>query len=274
MGVYNFRLLGTNHLGRLEKHLNVAISSWAKHWFSEPFEEPNLQLSANERLTGYKLPNNSEWLRFTDEEGRWFALSWGDRSEAELGRHITGALWVVDAVNGSAPVAEAVRKRAQASLGELILNTRQELRKTQLVEADVPEIISLLDRPGSGYVVAACQLGKITFSLILGDGCVDKLLSTDNQHTTKTVSALTELSTAIAGQVAKIRVELGQTELSLGELQELKKGDVVCLTQPLGEPLPVYLDTQKLAVSAYLGLKQRRKAIQLALLDRAPENTA
>ena len=61
---------------------------------------------------------------------------------------------------------------------------------------------------------------------------------------------------------------LGDAELTLGELNQLKVGDVIQLDKPLQEPLALIFDESPVGLSGYLGREKDQLASKVAGLTR------
>jgi flagellar motor switch/type III secretory pathway protein FliN len=83
-------------------------------------------------------------------------------------------------------------------------------------------------------------------------------------------AALTPLSTALRGCEARLTVQLGETEISLGSLASLAVGDVLRLPVGLDEPLKIFAGTGRQVGLGHLGQQDGNRAVEIFAIPQKP----
>jgi len=73
----------------------------------------------------------------------------------------------------------------------------------------------------------------------------------------------------LLGLPVEVAVELGTTEIALGELLRMGPGSVIELAEKVGEPLQVKINGKKIGEAEAVVLKRRFGARMVSILNRA-----
>ena len=79
---------------------------------------------------------------------------------------------------------------------------------------------------------------------------------------------VTPLATALTGITAHLRAELGQVEMTLGQLNSLALGDVITLPVGIDQPLKLFAGKRHLVSLAYLGKQDGNRAVEVFAADK------
>jgi flagellar motor switch protein FliN/FliY len=71
-----------------------------------------------------------------------------------------------------------------------------------------------------------------------------------------------------------LTVELGRTSVSVKELKNLRKGQVIGLDKMIGEPLGIFANGQRLASGEVVSVAQERYGVRVIALAEEPDQPA
>jgi flagellar motor switch/type III secretory pathway protein FliN len=123
-------------------------------------------------------------------------------------------------------------------------------------------------KPWSGCVLVSPPHGSaLDHSLLLNAECARGVLGLPDVSPAEFAQpqrgGMTKLEEALAEHKLRIQAELAGCELDLGELENLRVGDIVPLAHPLDEPLLVSAAAEGPFCAAFLGRAAGSKAIEL-----------
>jgi hypothetical protein len=259
-------------LAALARCIEGALQAWRAGWgLEDDAAAPRCEAAGAAQAAAGWVPLGGQ-----GEAAAWIALP--PDFDAALGR----ALLAVE--QPATPLARAVFERCRGAMQELLLGTlrldggasRGSLRSPPAYEwpAGDPPSKSLFSNPWSGTVHVALPWSA---GLLLNAALVRLLLPACGETQARAPAAgpaLVAVQDALATQRLPLRVELGECELALGSLQDLRPGDVVRVPHALEAPLAVRDAAGRAVLAGYLARRGGSKALQLAATDRPAIHTA
>jgi hypothetical protein len=209
-----------------------------------------------------------------DAKMRWLAAA----------RHAQRCAWLAGgAQEALAAALFGMRHSPQAEAGAIVAaQALAELRSViaAVLELDPAQAPGPVEHPPtgawSGSVVLELPLAGQPLHALLNAACVAALVPVatpaPSRHGTG-AAGLVALESAVAGQVLRLRVELGACELDIGTLQGLQLGDVLPLLHSLDTPARVLGAGDQHVCDAYLGKQGSRKAAELTRTKHWKEET-
>lgn len=166
----------------------------------------------------------------------------------------------------SAPTAASELDRA--ALDALIVSLLDEFApaaKRATIEWDSePPTEARFDRR-HGNFAARLRLGNVDVVVLLSAVVVEEFLKVQPRLRPSGGQAVS-VRAALAAQRVAVEVHAGAAQLTLAELASLGVGDVITLDRPLDRPLEVRAAGGGVYCSAHLGVRDGKKAIQLAAI--------
>lgn len=248
MSARPYRLLSETALRGVE----ARVSQWLRCWSEEWAIEPSCLLPAVERLEAASAPDLAEGWSRLDTSG-WTRVT-GDLAQA-VHRVLYGESSLqADSVAGHCAVASA----------ESLL---QGLRGLLAEAPSAPDAGARAQvRPGQGWMLVTVSLESATVRLAAP---ADRLLPTAApRHHDRPRPDPAALADALRSVGTACTVELGCAELALGELVELKPGDVIVLDRSIHQPLLAHLPGGEAALEVHLGRHDNRYAVQVLGTNR------
>ena len=115
--------------------------------------------------------------------------------------------------------------------------------------------------PGCGWFVARVNVNGIALTCLIGPSVAQHILGTPKipSRTEK----LATLRNVMKDQQIVLRAELGATTLSIGEIKQLRVGDVVALDGDLDQKMKLTTPSGQILASADLGVSEGKKALRI-----------
>jgi flagellar motor switch/type III secretory pathway protein FliN len=250
-------LPGAKALASVRQRTQTALVAWARQWVSGWQESDQritaLQVSAAE---GVAQSPADEYEALRSATGCvWFRRAAGDRvslSRAVVGTELMSRTACVDDwIAGIADQAWGTRNRALC----LELLGAPVGTATPASESELPASLFAF---GSGAVQLSCEpLGL----LAIVDSAV-WLSVPPMERTTHPLPKLAPLEQAAQRAAVRLEVVLGNVEVELGHVLDLRCGDVLRLQQQLDQSMAVLCEGKPLA-RAVLGESQGRKSVRI-----------
>ena len=115
---------------------------------------------------------------------------------------------------------------------------------------------------GSGSIVATLYIGKdIALQVLLNDACVRHMRP--NPLPGNVLAGLRRQE-ALAGVTVSLPVRIGQVELDIGSLLELREGDVIRLESSVDKPVSVLNSDNSILFSGYLSTLRGAVVLEVA----------
>ena len=255
-----YRLLGDSALAAAKAAVLAGIERWEHAWGAK-LPTAGLQLKPASALA----ETRSEWQQWQDANGNriWLAapeglarvcerLLFGERQQAQLlDRHLDSPIAQGAAADAAQALLQALAEAGQGS--DMVCTGRM---------APTDELF----RHGAGVVALEWSLVPGKPLLVL----YPKLVAAPIKG--EPAQPVARLMPALASQPLRLTVELGQVELTLGQLESLHVGDVIRLDKHLDDTLLVQgLDGSAVCL-AHAGRHDTHRAIEVQKLNTAKEN--
>lgn len=249
----SYRLYAASALDQTAARLAAALEDWRGAWGGE---RPTLAVKAASERANLARDAMWQWRAARRPDGTlvWIATQDGFGRAFAAGLFGAQAGW--SASEPDLSIAGALGGEALAALSDAVWQGLG-------LGAVEPEPLSADARPdaalfrhgfGGLLVELGWQAGRV---LLLCDG--ERAVP---RGPARPRPALAPLAGALRAVPAKLEVDLGEVTLSLGELQTLGVGDVLCLRAPLERPLEVKVEGRALA-RAQLGASDGHRAVAL-----------
>lgn len=245
--------LGDHALGALCDRVTQPLLDWHAQWCLggqgwQVHARPAVQVG------------EAEWVEFQGLYGHMWI-----RDEAQDRAQTAGALW------GTHAAADFERPEAHDTWEDDLLRDARSERDDQVAATLVGEVRgrqrctppASLFRPGSGAAHISCE--GLGLCLLTDASALRHVPPRTRAPVRGGAVPLTPLLAAARGASLRVAVRVGDVELTLDRLLDLRQGDVICLPTRLADPLHLLADGQVLAQAA-LGHLRQRKAVQLASL--------
>jgi hypothetical protein len=272
-------LPGTAAMESLRELATAALEYWAKEWISAESGEPSAGLARGQPpmlalraqpLAGQPQSYAVRYRVMRAEGGRmWFQYS--DAQRAQLGRALFGAQLMVDIERADRWIVEVIDRawaaRDRAVCAALLGAQSRSPRTSDPAagaEGTPPELVSGLPAElfafGSGAVQVSCDwLGLHA----VADSSVWRAVPPVDRDRPHRLPKPVALEPALGRATARVEAILGNVEIELAQLLELRFGDVLRLPRRLDQPIAVFCEGKPLT-SAALGARQGRKCVRLA----------
>jgi hypothetical protein len=198
--------------------------------------------------------------------GRGRAAAWIEVRQRPVD-NIQEALFGADRLQTPLGPREGVAPAVAAQAWSALICT---LREALCLDCDggQPSPARSIFKPWSGCVLVSPQSAvPLAQSLLLNADCVRALLGlpevSGGDGAPQSNAGTSSLEEALAGHSLLIRAELAGCELDLGELENLRIGDIVPLAHALDEPLLVSTPDDDPFCAGFLGRHAGSKAIEL-----------
>lgn len=267
MKVYPVYILGATQLSALQASLNIDLEKWVSAWFGQS-ANATLQavhagraVDADRGCRGIKIDNFALnlWAVFAMDagyDGGIASLLLGEQKENPQRSSQTGI--VKDLVHQA--LLDLARRMLGADVDTIFACTETETTAGSL-PADA-------FNPGREILQGMVELGGISFSLWFPLAPLLSRLDWPSGILADKHVELVAPRDALASQRLSGRVILGEAELTLGVLANLRVGDVIQLDKNLGEPLSLEFEKSPVRFSGYLGRQSDRPVFQVdALLN-------
>ena len=249
------RLPGATALEALRQRAQDALDGWAREWVSggDPRHAATVRLHAAD--TGRPGHDGRHELVRSEHGGLWLRCGADDR--AAFARAVLGS--GPDPLDDwSRRALDAAQDACRRALGGALLGT------ADLHIAPAEEVPAALFAFGAGSVQVSCA----GFGLhAIADAGVWHAMPPPDRAVGSGLSGLVPLDRAARGAAARISVPLGQVDIEIGRLLDLRRGDVLRLPQRLDRRFAVLCDGRPLA-HAVLGEFRGRRGVQVFATDR------
>jgi hypothetical protein len=250
-----------HHLDSVARTAQGAWSAWMRDWIPAA-------VSVSDGVT-CGLAHDSLGLAELQWEplgGRGRAAAWIEVRQRPVDK-IQEALFGADRLPAPLGPREGVAPAVAAQAWSALICT---LREALCLDCDggQPSPARGIFKPWSGYVLVSPPGGvPLAQSLLLNAECVHALIGLPGRPggdgAPQSSVGTSSLEEALAGHSLLIRAELAGCELDLGELENLRIGDIVSLAHALDEPLLVSTPDDVPFCAGFLGRHAGSKAIEL-----------
>ncbi|MDH5228489.1 MAG: FliM/FliN family flagellar motor switch protein [Gammaproteobacteria bacterium] len=120
---------------------------------------------------------------------------------------------------------------------------------------------------GSAAIQVSIRLGLAELRVVMAPTMVSSLLVADNQSR-KEKAKLNSIHESLRSKRIQYSVEIGQTEVSVNDLRNLKIGDVLRLDQSLNDSVNIVIHGKTIQCKAYLGQQNKRKSLKVVSLNK------
>ncbi|WP_433694707.1 FliM/FliN family flagellar motor switch protein [Herbaspirillum seropedicae] len=255
---------GASRLERLEKLAQIVLEKWCLEWRDDSVstEVKARCMMAHEAGNAVKEPGHQRLLYSgdSDDDSIWLEGISPAREMAEL-------LGLVGrSGSASGPLLLDTAREALDDCLNMILETfighkAAQERSRAIQKLYSSEIPGYQKRPWSGAVHLDLNIEHVFIRLHIGPRRVESLAAVKTEKNYERVT-LVPLQDALEGRLTKLRVELNNVELTLGQLQALREGDVLILPHLLTQALLVSTSQGQVVCAAYLGQAHGNKAIE------------
>lgn len=267
MALYEYRILGHSDYESLLKGVTEAINAWADTWLGQFTNIDDIRVFINEDAENYYRQKQGAWgCYFSNNEFLLAKEQGGKIGEMSYANAISAAQ--CRDMNDDSTLSPIFKKlvanmemQMAVALGAGIVSQNGVLEYTKL--EDMPDIIGL---PGSGEAVIEYKINGQISSWVLSAKCVNTWIG-HNDHKESESYELVPVISAISGQSASLTVGAGIAELSLADLQNLKKGDVIKLDSKLDDPFSIFMDEKEMELSCHLGASHSNKVVRIVAMN-------
>lgn len=260
MPVRPYTLLGADVLAAARRQLDALLASWCDDW---GLARDALVLECQRAWEGVaQLPAAPAWNASWRSGDARLALAWPTDWTAQLQRLMFAPEPRPAALAALAAGAAAAAWDAwQRSLAQALLpQADPELLPSAPLRTDWER--------ASGALLVTLRIGRHACHACLSHALLQVLAQQARQHgqlATASQAPLAPLNYAalLAPLPVQLPVELGRVELGLGSLMGLGVGDVIRLTAPAEQPLPVSGPGGQILFAGYLGLQDDSVALEI-----------
>ncbi|MEE8058560.1 MAG: FliM/FliN family flagellar motor switch protein [Pseudomonadales bacterium] len=272
MIVRPFILLGASQLVELQLSLLADIRSWAVEWIGESIDSESIGIQL--RVAHFEgidaTENTSDVVLKVEDSGtqEWAICTYRPATADEL---VSTFLHIKDVQTPTPPGTGLIQRVVRESLLDLMVRflPHLDLETAAVTQESIADYLIPEDSygPGSGLLQLHVDAEGIGVMVCLPQSSLLSRLSTEITTESKE-SVPSPPNAALSNQKVTARVVLGDAELTLGALNQLKIGDVIKLDKPLQEPLSMLFDKSPVGFSGYLGREQDQLAFKVADLAR------
>ncbi|MCO4855925.1 FliM/FliN family flagellar motor C-terminal domain-containing protein [Herbaspirillum sp. WGmk3] len=255
---------GASRLERLGKLAQIALEKWCLEWRDDSVSADVKArcMMAHEEENAVEEPRHQRLLYSgdSDDDCIWLERISSVREMAELlglvGRSGSASGQLLLDTAGEA-LDDCLNTILEALVGHKVAQDRSCLTQS-LYPGGIPVSQK---RPWSGAVRLDLNIEHVVIRLHIGPQRAESLAALKAEKNYERVT-LVPLQDALEGRLTKLRVELTEVELTLGQLQALREGDVLILPHLLTQALHVSTSQGHPVCGAYLGQAHGNKAIE------------
>lgn len=242
-----FRLLGQSTKVALLSALTPVIAAWHAEWFTRK----NSGVTASE-LDDEMQSKDERWMVFSGDPTHWVAWRLGDQL-ALLRFLLNDNVGAGDSELCETLYRECIRDLMVrlSAVTDFCLQSPPSFQTTQELDTF----------PGSGIAIVSFSGDLASQKLMLsGDFCTCICVKAHFPNESDD-AGLVAGEKALQEHLTKIKVTLGEVELTLGELAELAIGDVITLDMAANDELPICLEDGNPILKAQLGRNGQYKSV-------------
>jgi flagellar motor switch/type III secretory pathway protein FliN len=252
-----FLLVGDSACSTPRERAQAALDAWLANW-SRSGESQRVSVHAVGDCAhcglGRRIPNDAQYEEIAGTRVKVWIMR-DESARSELGRTVLGEALVDELGSSGAWVTEvldAAQDACQRTLSEALTGASPRKDFTWL---DTPP--AALFAAGSGALHICCR----TLGLHLyADAAAWRNELPPRVH--RSTSPLAAVADAVRDSSARLEVRLGEVDMELSKITDLRSGDVLRLPQPLAAGISVLCEGQRLA-SGSLGEMLGQKCVQL-----------
>jgi hypothetical protein len=253
MTVQPYIVLGESQQVSLQASLSADLATWAASWFARD-EALSLQIKLITQISDFAEASDAIRIEGSTED-QWAVYAFDSANSQQLGALVIGEQEPLAPTN----LLCKLERSALLDLVERLLGREEE---GVFVEAHAGRLDSCIPegafKPGRGILQLTVALARSYFYLWLPvlPLLPRIILPTGSRNDEKTRPVAPKK--ALAHQKVSGWVVLGEAELTIDALAQLKLGDVISLDKNLTEPMTMIIEKSAAGFSGYLGQKGDR----------------
>jgi hypothetical protein len=258
----DFRLLGRAEILKFEAAANLQLHAWATHWFSD---QTDIALSG---LTSGPDPDFDSFRWYgCGEDMEMLCIGATPRDFAAFAKTLLGSnANSSDELEGGSDVeplvASLVCAVAQDLFGRLLTtHASVEHPKSAAIEVDS---LTTAHSGRLGLRISSFALTRGVHVFLTASATRRWLKGAGSRSSNRKPEALNPRIQAIGPAMIELHIELRDEVMSVGDVQNLKPGDIVQLTRSIRQPLSVATEAGIPIGSCHLGKIQAKRGIRLA----------
>ncbi|OOG44435.1 FliM/FliN family flagellar motor C-terminal domain-containing protein [Polaromonas sp. A23] len=262
MSTYPFRLHGHSALQKVVVVLETLLGTWTENWFGKK-EVAAITLEPAGQSIDMAVLSALDWYEYRHEKHTvFYAMSAGFASNLAAINGWGGTR----AQNDESTVWKEVVVSAVESLASMMI-TSAVSQSTDPAGNTSPSIVLQTKwfSRGSGYLVARITLDAGYLCFIVAPALASALIGPRNFA--RPISRMESRISALKAQHVGIDVVAETMEVSLGEIQNLAKGNVIRLNIPVNQSFDLRNGNGVLVGKGYLADVDGYKAVQLAHME-------
>ncbi|MBV8634726.1 MAG: FliM/FliN family flagellar motor switch protein [Burkholderiaceae bacterium] len=165
--------------------------------------------------------------------------------------------------HASSDIAEHIAREASNDLSSSLL--RRLSSSAAILQADAGSPPAWLFRRSAGAAWLKVSTGGKSLGILIPNAL---LPGRTRPAAPAAREPVVPLAQALTGTTAHLRAELGQVQMSLGQLTSLEIGDVITLPIGIDQPLRIFAGKRRLVGQAYLGKQDGHRAVEMLAADK------
>lgn len=264
MNVNSFILLGASEISGLVTLFKSDLDAWSGQWLPEHSDvyvecalNPNPEIDLKNISDGYLYSSgdSEQWIAFTASEDVLLTLSSLLLAE-EAPRYLDSGT--------SNQIITGVAHEALCALMDSWLAI-ESVTTDMTVERQLSvceQLVACARQPGEGVQQFTLSIGESEVAFFVPNRALLSRIQR-RPELSQTTLDMSSVESALANQLVQLRAMLGELELTLGALGNLKPGDIVRLDKPIVAPLSVFINDSTEGFTGFLGQRNENLAFRV-----------
>lgn len=256
-----YRFLGVSEVARFDTAVQTHKNDWVRHWFSGGREAVISAIACG--------PENGvavlRWCRCGNSD-EFLAIGATAEDRVALAAALLAAEPQGVEYNDPGSLSGQLALRLLCGIVADLVSRIVPMSGAPAAPQSAPELGESILKPYSGMVGLRIHLPELRDGLyvFLSAALTQRWLKLSGvQLSSQKAPPLTARMQAVGSATIRLSIALHDDALTVGEVRELKTGDVILLSESIRQPLPVRSEAGLAVGECYLGRAQDQRAIRL-----------